>query len=241
MSSSSTSSSPRPVRALGPAIIIVLILLAAGLGYYQLIYYPPRHVSTTTSTIIDKLQVNVTLPVGASVGVDRGFYPNTITVMVGYNATVNWYNNDTVEHTVTANASDSSIATGGPNFVSWATTSNYIQPGVTLTYTFISPGTYYYYCAIHPLEMAGTVIVLPASSNSSSTSTSVISSSTSAIFAPVKEAGAYLLFSLEDRASVFANSLATLTGSGIAPWSVNLSKIFLVSSSEIPSALTKIR
>ncbi len=244
-SSFPTSSSPRPVRALGPAIVIVIILLGAALGYYQLIYYPPHHVSTTTTTILDPVQVNVTLPVGASVGVDRGFTPNTITVVVGYNATVNWFNNDSVEHTISANASDSSIPVGGPSFVNWGTVSNYIQPTVTLTYTFIAPGTYYYYCAIHPTEMAGTVIVLAgsnstSSSNSSSTTTSSSVSSTSAILAPFKESGGtYLLLSLKDEASVFASNLATLIGSGIAPWSVNLSRILLVSSSDIPSALTK--
>jgi plastocyanin len=219
MSSSSTSSSapPRPVRALGPAIIIVIILLAAALGYYQLIVYHPP--TTTTAAILDPYQVNVTLPVGASVGVDRGFTPNTITVMVGYNATVNWFNNDSVEHTITANLSDSSIPTGGPNFLNWATSGNDIQPTVTLTYTFIAPGTYYYYCAIHPTEMAGTVIVLAGSNSTSSSSSSTTSSvsSTSAILAPFNERGAYLLFSLKDEASVFANNLATLTGSGIAP------------------------
>jgi plastocyanin len=172
MSSPPTSSSPRPVRALGPAIIVIIILLAAVLGYYQLIYYPPHHVSTTTSAILDPVQVNVTLPVGAQVGIDRGFTPNTITVMVGYNATVNWYNNDSVTHTVSANASDSSIPTGGSSFLSWATVGNDIQPGVTLTYTFIAPGTYYYYCSLHPQYMAGTVIVLPGSNNTSAASSS---------------------------------------------------------------------
>lgn len=174
---------PKPVRALGPIIVVILILLAASLGYYQLILYPQNHTSTTsTSSFTDLHSVNVTILPGAAAGPrDRTFVPNTITVVAGFNATVNWFNNDTgVEHTVSANASDSSI---DPSFVAWGSPSNYIQYGVTLTFTFTKPGTYGYYCSIHPTTMVGTVIVLPGS-NSTGTGGSNVTSSTSTVTTP---------------------------------------------------------
>jgi plastocyanin len=178
MSIPPAGSQPKPVRALGPAIVIILILLAAGLGYYQIIYYPPHHTSTvSTAAATDPHSGNVTILPGAAAGPrDRTFVPNTITVVVGYNATVNWFNNDTgVLHTVTANATDASI---DPSFSAWATTGNDIQFGATLTFTFTKPGTYGYFCEIHPLTMAGTVIVLPGSNSTSGSGASSATTST---------------------------------------------------------------
>jgi plastocyanin len=34
-----------------------------------------------------------------------------------------------------------------------------LEPGLEVTVTFTKPGTYHYHCAIHPMEMRGTIIV----------------------------------------------------------------------------------
>ncbi|HEX5973295.1 MAG TPA: cupredoxin family copper-binding protein [Gemmatimonadaceae bacterium] len=70
------------------------------------------------------------------------FVPSRIEIPVG--TTVQWKNNDPLIHTVTA--ADSSFAS--PQF------------GLDGTYrhTFATPGTYAYYCALHP-NMKGTVVV----------------------------------------------------------------------------------
>jgi plastocyanin len=70
------------------------------------------------------------------------FVPSRIEIPVG--TTVQWKNNDPLIHTVTA--TDSSFAS--PQF------------GLDGTYrhTFSTPGTYPYYCALHP-NMKGTVVV----------------------------------------------------------------------------------
>jgi plastocyanin len=68
------------------------------------------------------------------------FQPYTAYVPVG--GTVSWGNQDGVTHTVSSSAFDSGA----------------IGPGGGFSMTFWTPGTYYYYCAIHP-NMTGMVVV----------------------------------------------------------------------------------
>lgn len=91
----------------------------------------PTAVATTTVTIQN-----------------MAFSPSVITVKQG--STVTWTNQDTVAHTVTADA------TGQPN----SPASPSIAPGGTYNHTFTSTGTFHYHCKIHP-DMTATVIVTP--------------------------------------------------------------------------------
>jgi len=70
------------------------------------------------------------------------FNPDILNVPVG--TTVLWYNNDSVDHTVTAQ--DNSFDSGR------------ISPNETFEYTFQQTGTLEYYCMIHP-SMVGTVTI----------------------------------------------------------------------------------
>ena len=71
------------------------------------------------------------------------FTPATLTVAAG--TTVTWTNNDSLTHTVTAN--DGSFD------------SSNLKPGQQFSYTFNTPGTYSYHCALHPF-MSGVVVVV---------------------------------------------------------------------------------
>ena len=71
------------------------------------------------------------------------FTPASVTIQQG--ATVIWTNKDSVTHTVT---SDSGTELDSESLAN----------GQTYTHTFTTPGTYIYYCKIHP-SMKGTVIV----------------------------------------------------------------------------------
>jgi plastocyanin len=74
----------------------------------------------------------------------HAFSAPTVTVKAG--TTVTWINHDDDTHTVTS------------------TLDTFRSPGLdtdeTFSYTFTTPGTYEYYCSLHPL-MTGTVIVTP--------------------------------------------------------------------------------
>ena len=73
------------------------------------------------------------------------YHENKITIHTG--DTVLFINDDDDAHTVTA--SDKSYDSGG------------MDMGATFTRTFTKPGTYSYFCALHPW-MKAVVIVLPA-------------------------------------------------------------------------------
>ena len=78
---------------------------------------------------------------------DYAFSPGTLTVPAG--TTVTWTNYDVAPHTVTE--------VSGPVPVS----SPELHQGQSWSFTFEQPGTYRYYCAVHP-NMLGSVVVTPA-------------------------------------------------------------------------------
>jgi nitrite reductase (NO-forming) len=102
--------------------------------------------STTTTTPAGS--VSVAISSGSALNTTSNYFsPPTITVVIGVNSTVIWTNDDSAEHTV---AATNNIFKSG-----------IIEPGQSFTYTFTIPGTYSYYCTIHPW-MKGTVIVKAA-------------------------------------------------------------------------------
>jgi plastocyanin len=70
------------------------------------------------------------------------FVPALLTVPVG--ATVTWSNGDEEAHTVTA--TDRAYTSAG------------LEPKETYAHRFTQPGTYTYFCALHP-HMTATVVV----------------------------------------------------------------------------------
>ncbi len=70
------------------------------------------------------------------------FNPTTVTVPVG--TTVTWKNDDGTLHTVTSTTK--------------VFTSAGLDGGEVFSYTFTSPGTYTYFCKLHP-HMTGTIVV----------------------------------------------------------------------------------
>lgn len=77
------------------------------------------------------------------------FQPSALNVQVG--DTVVWTNYDDAPHTVTTSS--------GPEQISSPT----LQKGQSFSFKFTKPGTYKYYCAVHP-EMTASVTVTPTSS-----------------------------------------------------------------------------
>lgn len=87
----------------------------------------------------------ITIVKGASYSSNPQFYsPATVTVVIGKNNTVTWFNGDDTVHTVTG--------------VQGLFDSGNVNPGGSWSYTFTQPGTYSYYCTIHPY-MKGTIVV----------------------------------------------------------------------------------
>lgn len=96
------------------------------------------------------------------------FDPSTLKVAAG--TTVTWTNHDTVSHTVTSgNPSDNQTGT--------LFNSNLIPSGKSFSFTFKEPGTYNYFCEVHPW-MNGKVIVTSSTTGTSQPSPAPQPSST---------------------------------------------------------------
>ena len=121
-------------------VAVVAIAIGAGLAFQ---HRTPKNMAampaaTSSSSSADAVSTtNVTLN-------NFAFAPASITVKKG--STVTWTNNDTVSHTVTADASGNGLSS--PLF----------GRDATYAYTFTTVGTFSYHCMPHPY-MHGTVIV----------------------------------------------------------------------------------
>ena len=76
--------------------------------------------------------------------------PRQITVSV--NDTITWTNNDTESHTVTSGngAGIESLMNNKRGTPNGLFDSGSFKPGQSWTHTFTKPGTYNYFCTIHP-------------------------------------------------------------------------------------------
>ena len=122
----------RLMFCLACVILLIVSCIAAGCTSSQA---PPATAAPTTSTT------------GGNTVVIKNFAfdPSSLTVKSG--TVVTWTNQDGAPHTI---ASD----TGSPV----GFTSDSISSGASYSFTFTQPGTYTYYCSIHP-TMKGTIIV----------------------------------------------------------------------------------
>ena len=99
--------------------------------------------SEPKKTATDDSKTPATAPAAVEVRIDNfTFTPGTITISPG--TSVTWTNHDDVPHTATSTAKVFKSQT--------------LDTDEKYTFTFTKPGTYPYYCAVHP-HMTGQVIV----------------------------------------------------------------------------------
>jgi plastocyanin len=132
--------------------ILVGYFLVTGMASNSSYTFPGGATLTAASTSAGPgSTVSVSIPSGAANPANPpGYAPDTITVVLGVNASVTWTNADTAPHTV----SSSSVPSGASPF-----DSGNMSPGATYSYTFTVPGTYQYKCNYHSW-MTGTVTVV---------------------------------------------------------------------------------
>jgi plastocyanin len=112
--------------------VMVAVVLVAGLGMATgLSAGPPQSAAVSEPPAGPRIEIK-----------EHKYSPATLTVQVG--TTVTWVNHDDDVHTVTSSAQ--------------AFTSRGIDTDETFTYTFTKPGTYAYFCSLHPL-MTATIVV----------------------------------------------------------------------------------
>jgi len=119
---------------------------------------------TTFPVFADSSNVAVSITGGSEAGqscvtAKNCYDPGTVTILP--KTTITWTNIDATAHTVTS---------GDPteNYTGEVFDSGMIGPGSTYSFMFISPGTYDYFCSIHPW-MTGKVIVESVTNSNSAT------------------------------------------------------------------------
>ncbi|HZY94402.1 MAG TPA: plastocyanin/azurin family copper-binding protein [Candidatus Bathyarchaeia archaeon] len=136
------------------SVILAIAILATVTTALTTYTYLNRSNSSTLVTVVSIPKGSSIEPIGFS---SQSFlagsytYPFNFTVTIGLNNTVEWINNDTVDHTVTAFAAPS----GAQMF-----NSGLIHPGSTFTATLTISGIYKYTCAWHQW-LAGQITVKP--------------------------------------------------------------------------------
>jgi plastocyanin len=147
-------SAGRGLRALAGCLVILAFLSACGLA--PIPNTGPAAVNGSSAAVPTMANMvmntstpgqdptNTAVPIkGPHVTIDNfTFSPATLTVPVG--TTVTWINQDDTVHTVTS--VDHRFGSQG------------LDTGDTFSFQFSSPGTYAYYCSIHP-KMEGKIIV----------------------------------------------------------------------------------
>jgi plastocyanin len=124
------------------------------------------HLAYAASTSSTAKSFIVTIPKGSAnpevditkLGPRQWYLPRQVTIHT--NDTITWRNNDTEAHTVTSGISAGieslmNNKRGTPNGIFDSGT---FKPGQSWTHTFTNPGTYSYFCTIHPW-MEGVVLV----------------------------------------------------------------------------------
>jgi plastocyanin len=102
----------------------------------------PMAVAVLTLLAVAEVKATPAAP-AAAVKIDNfSFDPQTLTVAVG--TTVTWTNHDDIPHTI--------VSTDG------VFKSKVRDTDETYSYTFDKPGTYAYFCSVHP-KMTGKVVV----------------------------------------------------------------------------------
>ncbi len=153
--------SPKPKsRTMVLAVIIVVILVVVGVGVYILTRSSTPPPTGTPVTIWD----NGPCSDATTCGFKNSTGGSTLTVSTG--TTVLWTNSGSLSHTVTACLStnpgySTTACPSGPNgntSVNFDSGTSGLTHGATFSTTFITAGTYNYYCYFHPW-MHGTIIV----------------------------------------------------------------------------------
>jgi plastocyanin len=126
-------------RCAPAVLLLVLPVVLAGCGT------PPAPVPPTNPAPTARAESTVSEAEGVQVVIDNFAYtPREITVAAGTRVT--WVNRDDSPHTVTNTAKPKAFDSGA------------MDTDATFAFVFAAPGTYEYFCAVHP-RMTAKVIV----------------------------------------------------------------------------------
>jgi plastocyanin len=174
-------SKPKGSVGVALAIAVLIIVAVTSVGYYQFVVCKPTSCATSTSTSAASTASGCTPPSCVTIQINYGaatltttaYSPDVATLVVGVNNTFEFHNNDSesggVFHSATADTCPK-VCPFDTGIIAYNTT---LGP-----YTITVPGTYAYYCEVHPTTMVGKIIVVAGSGSGAAASSSSSSTST---------------------------------------------------------------
>jgi len=176
-------SKPKGSVGVALAVAVLIIIAVTSVGYYQFVVCKPTSCATSTSTSAATTLsgckppscVTIQIVAGAALLTNTAYSPDVVTLVVGVNNTFEFHNNDSqsggVFHSATADTCPK-VCPFDTGIIAFNTTMG--------PFTITVPGTYAYFCSVHPTTMVGKVVVVagsgggpaPASSSSSTSTTS---------------------------------------------------------------------
>lgn len=142
-------------RDLALALVVIAVVATVSASYVALVQlFPFQSSSRPMATVITIPKGSYVHPLGFNVTqllTNTYHYPFNITVTLGINNRIQWVNDDSVDHTVSAFIAPA----GGPMF-----NSGLIRPGETFSATLTVAGVYKYTCSWHQW-LAGEITVKP--------------------------------------------------------------------------------
>ena len=174
----------QPKGSVGVALTVsaLIIIAVSSVGYYQFVYCASssctNNTTTTTAsggpTCAPPACITIVINPGAATLTNTAYSPDVARLVIGVNNTFQVLNNDSqsggVPHSLTSRNS-----TGGTPVFDTGVINYNVTKGM---FTVTTPGTYPYYCVVHPSTMIGTIVVVAGSGTSGGahTSTSTTSS-----------------------------------------------------------------
>ena len=215
-------SQPKGSVGIALAITTVIIIAVTTVGYYQFVYCASNSCSTSTTTTeagacAPPSCVTIYINPGAATLTTTAYTPDVAKLVIGVNNTFQVLNNDSqngcVPHSLTAK---SCAQQGQPCPFDTGVFNYNITKG---PFTINAPGTYQYYCVVHPSTMVGTIIVVAGKGGQGGGAQSSTSSTTSSSSSSAKPANA-LAISIPKGAGGNSSSKADI--SGFAPGNVTV-------------------
>lgn len=176
-------SQPKGSVGVALAVAVLIVIAVTSVGYYQFVVCTSNSCSTSTSSSANGSGpscappscVTIDINYGAATLTTTAYSPDVARLVIGVNNTFQFYNNDSesggVFHSATADTCPK-VCPFDTGVIGYNVTSG--------PFTITTPGTYAYYCVVHPTTMVGTIVVVagaggappPSSSSSSASSTS---------------------------------------------------------------------
>lgn len=180
-------SKPKGSVGVALAVAVLIIVAVTSVGYYQFVLCKPTSCGTSTSSsaatgaavCAQPSCVTIEINPGAAALTTTAFTPDVAKLVVGVNNTFQFINNDSqsggVSHTATAKTCPK-VCPFDTGVFGYNATSQ--------MFTISAPGTYPYFCNIHPLTMVGTIVVVAGSGAQASSSSSAVNTTSSSSGAP---------------------------------------------------------